>query len=77
MVYFKPIGNGRNCFIPADLLKLIFASLANALHRVQQAIGLFSQRRMERPRRQARAWKSSSPVLSASIYCTLPSLECH
>ena len=39
--------------------------------------GLFSQRRIERPRRQARAWKSSSPVLSVSIYCTLPSLECH
>ena len=33
------IGNGRNCFIPADLLKLALAALANALHRVQQAIG--------------------------------------
>ena len=33
------IGNGRNCLIPADLLKLALAALANALHRVQQAIG--------------------------------------
>ena len=39
--------------------------------------GWFSQRRIERPRRQARAWKSASPVSSVSMYTTLPSRTCH